>query len=125
MNSKHLFLPVGRSLSIALICVLTCSGVRAQQVWSYHFASAPFVSSPPGGAVLQPIDTITTPVTVMIPATTCPDTPTVVLSRFSRNGGFAAKSFFSSTYSVEMIFQFDDLSGYRRIIDFSNGTSDY
>jgi hypothetical protein len=96
----------------------------SQQSYSYHFGSQPFASTPAGGPVMQTIGTVTTPLTVVIPETTCPDQPIVDLSHFEHNSGFAAKAFFTSTYTIEVIFQFDELDGYNRIIDFSNSLSD-
>lgn len=103
--------------------VATMQPLMAQLSYIYSFGSGSFTSDPAGGPELQPIGTIT-PMTVTIPATSCPDQPTVELSHFDENSGLAAKAFFTSTYSIEVIFQFDDVNGYNRIIDFSNGLSD-
>jgi hypothetical protein len=99
--------------------------VSAQQSYTYLFSATPFTSSPAGGPALETIGTTITPVTIMIPATTCPDTPTINLTYFQFNSGFKAKAFFTGSYSIEIIFKFDELNGYNRIIDFSNGLSDY
>ena len=100
------------------------SAALAQQEHLYYFNEAPYVSTSGTAPVMVPIGDVTTPVTVTIPATTCPDEPVIDVSRFEDNSGFAAKAFFSHTYSIEVIFQFDEMSGYNRIIDFSNSASD-
>jgi hypothetical protein len=50
--------------------------------------------------------------------------------RFKKNSGLQfnnsmAGSFLDSSFSVELYFKFDELSGYRRVIDWKNRTSDY
>ena len=111
---------------IALMCTssIMCS-TFAQQTFTYLFASSPITSMPPGGPILEPIGTTTTPVEVIIPATTCADMPLIDLTHFERNAGFKAKAFFTDNYSIEMIFRFEELNGYNRIIDFSNSVADY
>ena len=42
--------------------------------------------------------------TVIIPSTTCPDTPSVDLTHFEMGSGFKAPAFFTETYSIEIIF---------------------
>ena len=97
----------------------------AQQSYTYRFSTTPFSSTPPGGPELQPLGTTMTPITETIPVTTCSDMPTIDLTHFDFNSGFRAKSFFTDHYSIEMIFKFEELNGYNRIIDFSNRQSDY
>jgi hypothetical protein len=114
------------TVAVATQLLFSCISFNtfAQQSYTYVFSSAPFTSDPPGGPTLQPIGTITTPVNVTIPATTCPDMPVIDLSHFGDNSGFKARAVFTGTYSIEVIFKFDQLNGYERIIDFSNGNSD-
>jgi hypothetical protein len=106
-------------------CFSFSNSLVAQQSYTYVFSSAPFVSDPPSGATLEPIGIVTTPVNVTVPATTCPDMPVINLSHFENNAGLKARAFFTGTYSIEIIFKFDELDGYNRIIDFSNSASDY
>ena len=96
----------------------------AQNSYTYLFTSTPFTAIPSSGPVMQPIGTTTTPVFVTMPASTCPGMPVVKLTHFDVHSGFKAKAFFTGTYSIEMIFKFDQLTGYNRIIDFSNSLSD-
>jgi hypothetical protein len=97
---------------------------ESQHAYTYTFSSVPFNSKPAGGPVLKTIGRTHTPVRVMIPLTTCPDSTIVDLTHFENNAGFKAKAFFTGTYSIEVIFKFDELDGYGRIIDFSNSHSD-
>jgi hypothetical protein len=118
----HISLMKKTVLSLLFSAALTVTAF-AQQVYTYRFSSAPFTSSPLGGPTLQPIGTLT-PRTVTMPATTCPTMPVIPLRHFAANAGFRAPAFFTDTYSIEMLFKFDDLGGYNRIIDFSNSNSD-
>lgn len=113
-----------KHLLSAILLTTSMLTLSAQESYTYLFSAAPFQSIPAGGPQLQVIGTTETPVAMTIPATTCPQEPTINLTRFADNSGFKAKTFFSETYSIEMIFKFDQLSGYSRIIDFSNSTSD-
>ena len=113
-----------KKLVLPLLLLVSCLA-SAQVSYTYLFSTTPFNSTPSGGPLLQTIDSTITPVLVTMPITTCPDTPTISLTHFVTNAGFKAKAFFTGTYSVEMIFKFDELNGYNRIIDFSNSTSDY
>jgi hypothetical protein len=54
---------------------------------------------------------------------------TKVVYRFKRNSGVQfnnalAGNFLDSTYSIEMYFVFDDVTGYKRVIDWKNRTTD-
>jgi hypothetical protein len=111
---------------LLVLCALAVASVssQAQQSHLYYFNESPYMSTTGTGPVMVPIGEVTTPVTVTIPATTCPDEPVIDVTHFTYNSGFAAKAFFTHTYSVEVIFQFDEMSGYNRIIDFSNSNSD-
>lgn len=113
-----------RPLLLSLVVIGCGSGMFAQQSYTYRFGSSSFTSEPAGGPTLQVTDTVTAPVTEQLPATTCADMPLVNVARFSRNGGFTLKSFVQDIYSVELVFRLDSVTGRRRIIDFSNGTSD-
>lgn len=113
-----------KRLLCSLVLLLGSLSLFAQESYTYLFSSTPFTSSPAGGPTLEAVGTTTTPVNVVIPSTTCPDTPSVDLTHFEMGSGFKAQAFFTETYSIEVIFQFDDLSGYQRIIDFSNSLSD-
>ena len=114
-----------KTLLFIIIAAAFALSAFPQQCYTYLFSSTPFNSTPAGGPVLQTIGSTITPVMVMMPATTCPDTPFINLTHFVYDAGFKAKAFFTGTYSIEMIFKFDELSGYNRIIDFSNSISDY
>ena len=96
---------------LLLLLVVASFSAIAQTSYTYRFASTPFASQPGGGPTLLPIDTIITPITLQVPKTTCPDTPIVIMSYFGHNSGFAAKSFFTHTYSIEMIFKFNEQDG--------------
>ncbi|MCF8257049.1 MAG: T9SS type A sorting domain-containing protein [Flavobacteriales bacterium] len=113
-----------KHLLTAMLLTATALSLSAQQSYTYLFSGTPFTSIPSGGPTLQTIGPSETPVAMTIPSTTCPQTPTINLTRFAHNSGFKAKAFFSDTYSIEMIFKFDELNGYNRIIDFSNSGSD-
>jgi hypothetical protein len=113
-----------RPLLLLLLGIGGGYGVLAQQSYTYRFGSSPFTSEPAGGPTLQVVDTVIAPVTVQLLATTCADMPLVDVAHFSRNGGLALKSFVQDTYSVELVFRLDSVTGRRRIIDFSNGTAD-
>ncbi len=122
---------INRTAAVALIVMalmFTSSfmfSTFAQQSYTYLFASSPITSIPPGGPILEPIGATTTPVEALIPATTCGDMPIIDLTYFEKNAGFKAKAFFTGEFSIEMIFKFDELNGYNRIIDFSNSIEDY
>jgi len=116
---------MSKKITLIFSAALFFFQVNAQQAYTYLFSSSPFYSVPSGGPLLEKIGNSVTPVTVMIPYTTCADTPVIDLTTFEFNAGFKAKAFFTSTYSIEMIFKFDELNGYNRIIDFSNSGSDY
>ncbi len=107
-----------------MLIVSSALTLSAQQSFTYLFSDPSFASIPSGGPSMQPIGVVESPVAMTIPSATCPQTPTINLARFGQNSGLKAQAFFSGTYSIEMIFKFDELLGYNRIIDFSNGTLD-
>lgn len=109
---------------LSTVIMFASVSLIAQQSYTYLFSSTPFTSNPAGGPMLETVNTTTTPVHVTIPQTTCPDTPSVDLTHFDEGSGFKAQSFFTETYSIEIIFRFEALAGYQRIIDFSNSLSD-
>jgi hypothetical protein len=116
--------PMKKHLLTAALIASSALTLSAQESYTYLFGNAPFNSTSGGGPVIQTIGPSETPVAMTIPVTTCPQAPTINLTRFAHNSGFKAKAFFSDTYSIEMIFKFDELIGYNRIIDFSNSGSD-
>lgn len=124
---KKLYKKLTRTLGTAALILspLLITSAFAQQTYTYLFSSTPFNSVPLGGPMLETIGVSNTPINAIMPASTCPDTPSINLTYFENNAGFKAKAFFTDNYSIEMIFKFQELTGYNRIIDFSNSASDY
>lgn len=115
-----------------LSTLLICTGLTAinAQEKTYFFNSALAEVSGASPSLIQTLACGAAPGAfgdslIQIPGGTCGTTPQPVF-HFNTGGGLLfPNGMISGTYTIHMLFSFNEVNGYRRIIDFKNGQSDY